>query len=980
MAFGSARGGAPGTYIYESAVAAQAGRASFNTTYMVVAAPAETSVTVFPFNRPISVSSLNEYENLIGILPTIGGPELTSYYAVKAFFQQAVNADLRVTRVGTPGVIQELAFSPSANKDNGVAIPAALKSGDIVYAKLQISGKELGDRTASGAWLGVPVTIPADYIDGDTDNNLVISTAMRDAVVAAIEADADISSGAYIREVGTGDPACDECAYLYLTGRVFNSQVEIIESSSITGNQFVFATSAYDISNVTDADASVYDYIQCVRTAFEDAKLPQGYLTAPAAFTQYEQTERVNLGQSMEEICSDMNHKWVAMVDCGPYTVTDINTYSDYLEHSAADGFETGEKPLIENVIYEWTDTNNLAFTQARYEEGNEFASTNPSLSDGDRRALKDDRLLSVSTAASALNDTLTLTSDWPSALTTGERITIAASVLASDPQPTPPTYSDVYTSVTAQSLVGTFYVIAQDTDGSLADNEIKLATSRVRALSGDNLDILTGGTPQSGALLDLEYSTVSWEIELEIKGKTSNLIEVNNNEGASFNSLHFPGTLQKRTAEYDFQSQVRQLTDPSQTIISGGASMGYFGSAAVSAANDTIIVSNHGLNTGDEVKVWQLPSATVIGALNSGEAVFAIKVDDNTIALAATQADADTDTRITFTDAGTDSTSVVNPLGAPAQAVITTGGDALVFSADHGLNTGDRVLVDNDITYTNAAGTDFLFEGTDADDSTEYYAYKVDRNFILTTPSASNLAAEVFKDFPLPVAPAVTAINTTTPVRIYRKVTVAEDGGQFSDTGLLRFLRGRKYQMDVTLGIFNVKDEAGVGIQTGIADPYGVNYTADLSTDLRLSRSSAPVGVATYKVAAPAAGNNITVAAHGYVLGQEVKVEEAADATLDTALSEGITYFVTGTAGVVAVNDIQLALTLSDAVAGTSVALNGDGVDNASGISLGITSASNPYDFSYTEDENAYPLNNTRDFAGDNNFYNRASELRYSV
>ena len=357
-----------------------------------------------PFNRPISISSLNEFENLIGILPTIGGPELTSYYAVKAFFQQAPNADLRVTRVGTPGVIQELAFSPSANKDNGSAIPSALKSGDLVYAKLQVNGKELGDRTASGAWLGVPVTIPADYIDGDVDNNLSISTAMRDAVVAAIEADADINAGAYIREIGTGDPSCDECAYMYLTGRVFNSQVELIESSAIMGNQFVFATSAYDIRNVTDADASVYDYVQCVRTAFEDAKLPQGYLTAPAAFTQYEQTDRVNLGQSMEEVCSDMNHKWVAMVDCGPYTVTDILTYSDYLEHSAADGFETGDKVLIENVIYEWTDSNDLAFTQARYEEGNEFASTNPALSDGDRRALKDNRQLTVNTAASALN------------------------------------------------------------------------------------------------------------------------------------------------------------------------------------------------------------------------------------------------------------------------------------------------------------------------------------------------------------------------------------------------------------------------------------------------------------------------------------------------------------------------------------------------------------------------------------------------
>ena len=107
-----------------------------------------------------SISSLNEYENLIGTLPTLGGPELTSYYAVKAFFQNAPQADLRVTRVGTPGVIQELAFSPAANKDNGVSIPSSLVAGDVVYAKLQINGKELGDRSPNGAWLGVPVTIP----------------------------------------------------------------------------------------------------------------------------------------------------------------------------------------------------------------------------------------------------------------------------------------------------------------------------------------------------------------------------------------------------------------------------------------------------------------------------------------------------------------------------------------------------------------------------------------------------------------------------------------------------------------------------------------------------------------------------------------------------------------------------------------------------------------------------------------------------
>jgi hypothetical protein len=321
---------------------------------MCVDAPDETSVITFPFNRPISINSLNEYENLIGTLPTTGGLALTSYYSVKACFQQAAATDLRVLRVGTPSIIQEISFDPSANKDNGVAAPSNLTKGDLVYLKLEINGIELGERTRNGAWLGVPVEMPATYIAGDIDNNLAISRAMRDAVVLAIEENQDISAGAYIREIGEGDPSCDECAYLYMTGRIFNSPVEAINVQEITGNQNILAINGYTIQNITDSDRTVYDWIQAVRTGFEDPKAPQGYLCAPAAFSYYNQKDRVNLGQSMEEVCSDAAHKWMAMIDCGPYYVTSIVDYKDFLEHSPADEFETDKEYLIENVIYKW--------------------------------------------------------------------------------------------------------------------------------------------------------------------------------------------------------------------------------------------------------------------------------------------------------------------------------------------------------------------------------------------------------------------------------------------------------------------------------------------------------------------------------------------------------------------------------------------------------------------------------------------------
>jgi hypothetical protein len=957
MAIISGRGGAPGSYVYEGAIASTSGTASFNTVYMLVDAPDESSVTVFPYNRPVAIGSLNEYENLIGTLPTTGGPELQSYYAVKAFFQQATVADLRVTRVGTPSVIQELSFNPGANKDDGVTAPSALQKDDKVYVKVLINGVELGDRSTSGAWLGVPVIIPVNYIPGDVDNNLNISNAMRDAVVAAIQADADISAGAYIRETGSGDPACDECAYLYLTGRVYNSQVEIIDSTVITGNQYVFAASAYTIQNITESDQSVYDWIQCVRTAFDDPSLSQGYMCAPAAFTIYGMSDRVNLGQSMEEVCSDANHKWLAMIDCGPYYVTSVETYKDFIEHDPADGFENGDLELIENVIYRWTDTNSLKFTPAAYDPDSAAASANPALVDGERRALKDDRFRRVESGVNTSTNVITLTEAWPEDIKSGELVQVSAFI--NDPAVTAPTYSDVYTSVISEDLIGGFYAIAADVDISLSPKEIKLATSRTRALANEPIDVVTAGTPQGGGLLDIRYTSPAWRFDVTIKGKTSDLIEVNNNEGSAFNTKHFPGTLQKPTAEYDFRLNVRQLTNPSKSIIRGGSTLNYFASSAVTIADGSIVVADHGYSTGDLVYVTELPSGTAPSGITSGLGVYAIKVDANTIQLASSQADAFAGTAISLGDTGTNSSTVFDPRGGPAQSVVTSGGDAMFFSADHGLSTAEKIYFDNDITNPSLT----LVEGTTKSKATLYYVHKEDRNFFRLTPSASNLAAEVFID--LPTVP----VNTASPVRFYQAVTVAPDGGTFSDVGIVRMTRGRKYQLDATLAVFNVKDEAGVGIQGAGTNPYGGTYQSDISTDFRLSASQAPVGVNEYKIASSEVvpvGGVISQTDHGYLTGQVVKLDEATGATLPSGWIDDAAYFVIK----LSADTFALAATAADAVAGTQIDPADSGSDNPEGGCFLVSLDSNPYTYTYTEDEDSRPLSPVRDFAGENNFY----------
>ena len=960
ISLGGARGGAPGTFIYESAIASRASVASFNTVYMLVEAPQSASVAVFPFNYPIFVGSLNEYENLIGTIPT-SGAELDSYYAVKAFFQQCTVGDLRVVRVGTPSNIIQVAFDPSANKDNGVTAPSQLESGNQIYIKLEINGIQLGVKDSAGAWLGVPVTIPADYIAGNLTNNLAISTAIRDAVRDAIEANSDISAGVYVRQEGEGTAGCDDCAYLYLTGRVFNAAVDVVNSNEITGSQYILAAAGYAIENVTESDETVYDYIQCVRTAFEDPRLAQGYLIAPPGFRKFSKSERVNLGQTMEEVCSDQNHKWMALVDCGPFDVTDIAVYSEFTPANPSNGFDSGELYLVDNVIYEWTDTSPLHFTSANYEPGDASASANSDLADGVRLALKDDQAIRANVAVSTGLDVITLAEDWPvDALPSGTLV--SADLFENDPLPTAPLYSDVSTGVTNQPLTGSFFVIASDIDNTLASNQIRLATSNSRAATNAAINLTTAGTPQGGGLLVFTYSTPAWEFDVEIKGKTSSLVEANGGvDSVSFNTLHLPGTLQAPTTQHDFKGLVRQLTDPSQSIISGGLTLKYFNASDVDTTLNTITAIAHGYSTGDAVNYYLLPSdaATSPTNLNSGTEYFVIKVDENTIQLASSLANANSGTEILLPAAGTNSTTVLNPNGGAAQSVLTTGGDAFVFSAEHPVKTSDKLYFDGSVV----TATETLFRGTTTALSTVYFAQKVDRNFIRVARSASDLASNAFADFPSG------AITTTNPVRFYKKLATAVDGGQFSDSGILRYIRGRKYQLDVTQAVVMVRDEANVEIQTGANDPYGVSYGDDITTDIRLSYATAPEGVPVYQVASTnvtVGTDEIAITAHGYLTGDAVRIDTATGAILAGGLSTGSVYYVI----VVNANTIQFAETAADAVIGTQVSISSAGINNAGGVEFLVTSTSNPYTFQYTEDSLANPLNAAQDFAGEDNFY----------
>ena len=99
----------------------------------------------------------------------------------------------------------------------------------------------------------------------------------------------------------------------------------------------------------------------------------------------------------------------------------------------------------------------------------------------------------------------------------------------------------------------------------------------------------------------------------------------------------------------------------------------------------------------------------TTVDTTTAFPAVYAIVVDANTLQFASSEANAEAGVALDIQDAGTDSTIVKTPLGAAAQGIITTGGDAMVFSAGHGLKTAERVMFDGDID----TATTRLFKGT---------------------------------------------------------------------------------------------------------------------------------------------------------------------------------------------------------------------------------------------------------------------------
>lgn len=613
--------GAPGVYINERAgVVANADIANFSTVYMLVETEESVPVTRFPFNTPTPITSLTDYQALLGnVIPESRIP-LLSYNCVNEFFQNAQIGDLRVVRVGTPDQIVEIEILPNGTKQGNSGLPSELEAGDVVYAKMILNGNRLvaGDGStgfsANGEWLGVPVTIPVDYIAGDEVNNRQISLAIVTAIADAIESNPSVRSSVYVRERGLVIDkfplSNSENGFVSIAATTFDANVSVITTAVAVGSQEVLMQNVYDIENIVGQQQNIervpQDYIQCIDTAF-DGQQDQGYLITPTAYAQFDEEGRATVGAAAADHCANNNFKWLALADPGPFLVTDINKFNEYVPHEPAADLITGRNYLVDNAIYKWTG-NDVTYDKLTYQAliasptaetaVTESASATP-VAAGEKVGLLDSAqytATSVGIGDCVLN--LSTQNFWP--------VTIQIQEV---------TYSNATGDIlsTLGDDSGTIFVVAPPSNtaetGDYSLNKVFFAETAAAAVSVLNEVVAGGGSSfvtspvnavnfgGTTGTCDFTYFTPVYSLPQTINGQVSNLIQNISGEDQYVNTLHLPASLQNSTEDYRLSFTSRTIFDPSTSIT---------GSTSAFAGDVVVDCQLHGLSSGQKLYFTQ--------------------------------------------------------------------------------------------------------------------------------------------------------------------------------------------------------------------------------------------------------------------------------------------------------------------------------------------------------------------------------------
>ena len=214
-----------------------------------------------------------------------------------------------------------------------------------------------------------------------------------------------------------------------------------------------------------------------------------------------------------------------------------------------------------------------------------------------------------------------------------------------------------------------------------------------------------SGGTGVAGAgtiTINSIANTVDAHISSDSTVTASSDVTVNSSEAASeyVAALGIAGSTGGAAIgaaiAYNFIGGVEPGPDPNYISFDDGTVAGtqnavVLGDGAM-AFSTAIIIPNNGFNTGDAV-VYNSKGDAAIGGLTSGQTYYVIKIDDNTIKLASSLANADNGIAIATTSTGNDAQTLTRPASTPA----------VTFNPTHNAVSGNEIYP---VTVQESSGT----------------------------------------------------------------------------------------------------------------------------------------------------------------------------------------------------------------------------------------------------------------------------------
>jgi hypothetical protein len=285
--------------------------------------------------------------------------------------------------------------------------------------------------------------------------------------------------------------------------------------------------------------------------------------------------------------------------------VTDVNEYSEYTPHEAAEDLVQGIKYLVNNVIYEWTgadvsyDRANHQSIQAGSSAQTAVTESVTSVGTGQKMGLLDKGVYNAASQANA--KVLLSNNNWPVTYEI-QLVTLSGATASTNPF-FPYNATEVYVVAPPKNTALTgdypFNVVYLAQTATAAQNIL----SQVTAAGGSDFQLTAPAgaiVVAAGAACILTYASPQWDLPVTINGQTSNLIENLTDSTVAINTLHLPATLQTATSEYRLGFESRTIFNPAVSIVA------YSGTVATLSGAAVITAVGHGLTNSQKLYFTQ--------------------------------------------------------------------------------------------------------------------------------------------------------------------------------------------------------------------------------------------------------------------------------------------------------------------------------------------------------------------------------------